>query len=333
MRWLVAALAALSLAAGSSPDTVAECREMFEGKSDDTWRGADGAVTADLGDGRVAWLFGDTLRVGRPAVRNSVLVQEGDRLTSTTGGQAIPNDPDGSWYWPTEAVWDGGYLRVFAGRLGPAAEGWSSRGVALASFRLDGRGYPVYVGMRNVTRSGEADAVQWGAAAVTFGGRVYVWGQRHRPAPWVFGRDVYLAHAPVGRLTDLRAWRYRTRWGWSSRPAAAEPIELAETGRFGSTFTVDLVGGTWLAVSKEADFIGDRVVAMSAQAPWGPWREVGSVPAPYADGAWTYQARAHPELPLADGRMLVTWNLMTTDPSRLAEDAFPKPVCGAVSWR
>ena len=83
--------------AGSLPDTVAACQAMFDGKNDATWRAADGNVSVALPGGKVAWLFGDTHREGAPFIHNSILVQEGTRLTSTTGGQAIPKDGDGSY--------------------------------------------------------------------------------------------------------------------------------------------------------------------------------------------------------------------------------------------
>jgi hypothetical protein len=324
----VLALLGVTSAAAYAP-TAASCQTMFDSKTDRTWRAADGNTTVTLPNGKVAWLFGDTFRVGQPMVRNSVLVQEGDRLTSTTGGQAIPNDSDGSWYWPSDGVWDGGQLRVFAGRLGPASNGWASKGVALISFRLDSRGYPVYAGKRNVTTANEDSAIQWGTAVVRSGSHVYVYGQRRRQAPYVFGRDVYLARVARGSLADLRAWRYWDGSGWSSR---ATRIEAAETGRFASAFSVDRVDGQWVAVSKENDFLGDRIISMRSSSPAGPFRTVGVLGAPPVDGSFTYQARAHPELPMADGRLLVTWNLMSDDAALVFSTYFPKPKCGEVGW-
>lgn len=317
--------------AGSLPDTVEACQEMFDGKNDATWRAADGNVSVALPGGRVAWLFGDTHREGAPFIHNSILVQEGDRLTSTTGGQAIPNDGDGSYYWPTDGLVDGGLLRVFLNRvaqIGDVGRGFENRGVAMATFGFDSREFPVYQRKQNITRMNEDTAVQWGTAVVRDGGYVYLYGQRRRPGEWVFGRDVYVAQVPAGAVAVLSAWRFWTGSDWVAEEDLAAPIESAESGRFASNFSVDKVGDTWVAVSKHSDIAGDRIIEMRSPGPLGPFVTTSSIAAPSTSQRWTYQARAHPELPLEDGRTLVTWNVGAARPKLMPED-FAKPRCGA----
>jgi hypothetical protein len=316
-------------AAEAWPDTVAECQAMFDNKNDSTWRAADGNLTVGLPNGKIAWLFGDTLREGESPVRNSVLVQEGSRLTSPTGGQAIPNDGNGDYYWPTDAIMDGGLLRAFVGRLGTVNGAFESHGMALATFTLDSRGYPVYSGNKlNLTSSNEDVAVQWGTSTVRDGSYVYVYGQQRRQGLWIFGRDVYLARVPVDQLVSRSSWRYWTGSGWVSDQTRATRIEQAESGRFASSFSVDKVGGKWVVISKEADFLGNRIIRMEAESPMGPFTIKRSISTPGTSTQWAYQAKGHPELPLATGKLLVTWNLGSSDPSRLLDKYFPKPKCG-----
>lgn len=311
-------------------DTVEACQRMFDDKNDTSWRAADGNVTVALPDGKIVWLFGDTRRERRPFIHNSVLVQEGTRLTSTTGGQAIPNDSDGDFYWPTDGVVDGGLLRVFLGRVAHDGRPGSfvNKGVALATFTFDERGFPMYAGMRNVSSEPEDVGIQWGTAAVSDGGYVYVYGQRRREDPWLFGRDVYLARAPAGELVDLGTWRYWTGSSWVTSQFLARPIEIAETSRFSSNFSVDKVDDTWLVVSKEADAAGNRIIEMAARGPAGPFSVTGTLPAPSSSEQWTYQAKGHPELALGDGRTLVTWNVQSR--LRPVDGDFVKPRCGAL---
>jgi hypothetical protein len=320
--------AAPALGATSLPDSVKKCQAMFDNKSDSTWRAADGNVTMSLPGGKIAWFFGDTLRKDRPAVRNSVLVEEGDRLTSTTGGQAIPNEGNGDYYWPTDAISDGGLPRVFVGRVATVGGTFESRGMALATFSFDSRGYPMYTGKQTITSSNEDLAVQWGTSVARSGDYVYVYGQRRRQGTWIFGRDVYLARVPAGSLVNRSAWRYWDGSQWVSDQSRAATIEKAESGRFSSSFTVDKAGTKWVVVSKENDFLGNRIIRMESANPQGPFTTTASISTPGTDTQWAYQAKGHPELPLSSGKLLVTWNLGTSDTQLLFSDSFPKPKCG-----
>ena len=70
----------------------------------------------------------------------------------------------------------------------------------------------------NVSSEPEEIGIQWGTAAVSDGGYVYVYGQRRREDPWIFGRDVYLARAPAGELVDLGKRQTFTAGMYACRP-------------------------------------------------------------------------------------------------------------------
>src|SRR5437763_11988252 len=74
------------------------------------WTGGDSALSARLPAGRVMWLFGDTFIHGAQLVRNSLVVQDGDCLTTFMRGSAtrpseyLPasDDPQQEWLWPNQ---------------------------------------------------------------------------------------------------------------------------------------------------------------------------------------------------------------------------------------
>ena len=84
------------------------------------WTGGDGTLSIPLPDGRSLWLFGDTFlgrvrsdgtrSVESPLIRNSLVVQDGRKLTTHYGGTRaapeaflVPQEPD-AWYWPGDGT-------------------------------------------------------------------------------------------------------------------------------------------------------------------------------------------------------------------------------------
>jgi hypothetical protein len=102
---------------------------------DPRWLGSDGAFSVPLHDGRILWLFGDTLVATTPAhirsqaafVRNTVAVERGTNPTSASmafywgrshGRPASFFSEDGSrWFWPQHGIRLGRALVVFLERL------------------------------------------------------------------------------------------------------------------------------------------------------------------------------------------------------------------------
>jgi len=77
----------------SQPETEGERYSVYEMdnsifKQDNHWRGADGAASIDLGDGRILWLFSDTFidiegrgkRENSTMIRNSIAIQKGSDI-------------------------------------------------------------------------------------------------------------------------------------------------------------------------------------------------------------------------------------------------------------
>jgi hypothetical protein len=161
LAWALAvALGVLGACADPAPAGVGAAwpaaNQLFQ--RDARFLGADGAYSVDLGDGRILWLFGDTLVArdhARPHansafLRNSVALQTGrDPLTAYVRhywqheGDAVASffaEPsEGVWLWPAHGVRVGDALVVFFERLrnegtpGPWSfvnGGWEARVIA-----------------------------------------------------------------------------------------------------------------------------------------------------------------------------------------------------------
>lgn len=110
-----------------------EAQRLF--RADPRWLGGDGASSVDLGQGRVLWLFGDSLvdlagsgsRRRASMVRNSVAIQSGYRADSARMSffwKILGNRPrsffreeNGEWYWPGSGVRIGDVLLIFLVRV------------------------------------------------------------------------------------------------------------------------------------------------------------------------------------------------------------------------
>lgn len=96
----------------SPTPTTAQGYEALWGSLDESeWGGADVSISVPLPDGRVVWLYGDTLSSGR-FVHSTAIVQDGGCLHVSNGGaQLLPDGDAGVVYWVEAArVTDGGVL-------------------------------------------------------------------------------------------------------------------------------------------------------------------------------------------------------------------------------
>ena len=281
------------------------------------WLGGDLPASIDLGDGRVLWLFGDTL-VGAlggdgslaPGTRywhNTALVQVGGCVDFLdTGGPswlAIPDTPD--WWWPS-----GGYVRddivhVFVQRVtrtGPGVFDFRPVSAEMVRLRL------ADLGVIDATPLPHQERL-WATSVVTRGRWAYLYGGTHAPGP-----DTFIARAPAD---DPRGpWRFWDGARWAPDPAVARPV--LSHPPFNNPHMAVLPDGGFLAVAKDRELIGSDVIGWTAHAPQGPWRPLRAplvTPPPPAPGSHTYMGVAHPAVALAGGAVLVSWNIgsLSTD--------------------
>jgi hypothetical protein len=300
-----------------APTTAAGYQAMFDGKHDDTWAGGDQAASVALPDGRELWLFGDTLRGGQ-MVHSSALLQEGGCLQALpAAAELIPSRADGQWYWPQSATVLGRQLLVFCARVartGTGAFDFRPTGTDLAVFDLTG-GTPRFARVL-ATPSSDVPETQfaYGAATVREGRWLYVWGSRRLPG--AFGRQVAVARVAAGAVDG--PWQFWTGSSWSDDRSAARPV----ADRWSTAFSIWRDGDGLHSLTKQDDVYGHAVVLGTAASPAAAFREhpVLEAPSDVPHDVLLYSALAHPEIRLADGRLLVTVCRNSSDLSRVLAD-------------
>jgi hypothetical protein len=239
-----------------------------------------------LPDGRLLWLFGDTLvggvdvagrrEPGTRLVRNSIVVTEGGCVDVVpTPGDALPGR-EGSWLWPTHSVIVASSpttteLAVFAQRMtrtGDGAWGFDRVGTVIVRVSVPRGAMPVVGALKDLP----ASAVLWGAATLADGATTWIYGTRASSRPMVFGRDLLLARAPTWSVGDVRTWSYRTATGWTRDSDRAAVVRSARDG-VSTVPSVARLGSTYVVVTKPDEFLGDEVTALTSLHPWGPWAD------------------------------------------------------------
>ena len=143
----------------------------------------------------------------------------------------------------------------------------------------------------------------WTRSVVTDGRWLYLFGGDRAAGP-----DTYLARA---HAVDLqRSWQFWDGRGWSDDSRRVVPV--LHYSPYNNPRIVRLRDGRWFAVAKDREAAGRDVIGWTATRPQGPWKSTGpliAAPTLGRPGEFTYMASAHPEIGLAGGRLLISWNL------------------------
>lgn len=295
------------LPCGTSPVGVT-CDAYFDALWHPTgpgWAGGDVAMSVPLPDGRGAWLFGDTfigtiLPDGTRSpdtrlLRNSLVVQSGDNLTTITGPattSVIPEPAPDHWYWPADGIVEANELRVFVHqfeRTGPGA--WDLRYInaAIATFSLPGL---TYQGLRPLP---ESDDVGWGTWLMNDAGYTYIYGY-----PVADGATPVVARTTRGDLDG--DWEYFDGDDWSTSPDDLAPIASGVPIQY----AVVPVRGGYAMISTGIGLSPELFTRFSA-SPTGPFGDSKLLyTAPATEEIYTYNAVAHPEH-VENGRLLVSY--------------------------
>ncbi|WP_243057780.1 DUF4185 domain-containing protein [Nocardioides sp. SR21] len=319
--------------------TVAQLNRIVASADLPAWKAADIGSSAQLRDGRMVWVFGDTVRADSFSPRlvaNSMLISDGAcvaQLRTDADGPVIPDVRDGVVHWPMSVVamppaqqysnlGIDEVLVVMAARTRRGGDNLDFQflGTSAAVFTLDDGGAPQLMEVMEVTPDDEAlDQVNWGAAATVFGPWFYVFGTRATGED--FGRELYVGRARVSDPADRSRWEFWDGTDWQADQTLAAPV-LPAQGGVSQTLSVDHLDGKWVAVSKRDGDLGDFVYVWTAPEPFGPWtpRKGIAAPAGFDTGELQYAPLAHPEVPLSNGKLLVSISRNTTDPQQLFAD-------------
>jgi hypothetical protein len=313
------------------------------------WQAGDIGASSQLSDGRMVWLFGDTVRADDVAPRlvaNSMLITSDEcvaQLHAPDGGPVIPDVSADVVRWPmsvavlrpleeyADEATDAIVVMCARTRRGGGNLDYTFLGTSAAVFTVTANGVPELRHIMEVTPDDEAvDQVNWGAASVVGTKWFYVYGTRQTGHD--FGRELYVGRAPVADPENRGTWEFWDGSRWQSDIDRAAQI-LPARGGVSQTLSVDRIDGTYVAVSKRDGDLGDFVYTWTSPTPVGPWtpNEGVAAPAGFDTGELRYAPVAHPEVPLSDGKLLITISRNTTDFAQLlANPEVGRPVFAEV---
>ncbi len=297
------------------------------------WQAADIGASALLGDGRIVWVFGDTLRrrLSPPMVANSMLITAGlcvSQLVAADRGPIIPDANPTTVYWPMSAIvlhrGPQDVLIILCSRIrrGSRAYDFTFLGTSAAVFDVGPLGVPRLRSIEQITPNDPSrEQVNWGAAAVVHGDQLYVYGTRLTGEKLSFGRELHVARVPTANPGGRKGWQFWDGKQWQDDVRHSAAV-LPAGGGVSQTLSVDVVGDSFIAVSKRDGDLGDFVYTWTSAGPTGPWapRRAVRAPAGFDTGSLQYAPLAHPEVPLDSGELLVSISRNTTDLAALVEN-------------
>ena len=321
--------------APSNEITVAKLNHLVDSLDLDYWQAGDIGASGQLSDGRLVWAFGDTVRrsgISPPVVANSLLVTTGPcvaQLVDADHGPVIPDVDATTVRWPMSVAvartGDHDTVMVMCSRIRRGSQGsfdFTFLGTSVAVFTVTRGGVPQLEKVVDLTPdSTDPQQVNWGAASDVYGGWLYVYGTRLTGEPLDYGRELYVARAPVANPRDRSRWEFWDGRTWQPERQRAVAV-LPSEGGVSQVLSVDHVDGTFAAVSKRDGDVNDYVYLWTAPHAWGPWTPRKEIRAPggFDTGQLQYAPVAHPEVPLASGHLLISISRNTTDFQHLLED-------------
>lgn len=308
-----------------------EADQLF--RSDPRWLGGDDG-SLDLGDGRVLWLFGDSLvakklgatRMQSKFIRNTVAIQTGydpshatikfysARRQGNTSG-FLPREGK-NWFWPLHGIRLGDRLLLFFMRMArdPNKASLGFQSVGWNAFMVDNpAAEPSQWKPHKLDAFETTGKMLVGVSVIRDGEHVYsfVLDDVHH--------DAYLLRWPVseaaaGHLTAPQWW-CGVAEAWQSSPTHRQIV----IRNAGSDFSVqrDPHGSGFIEVNSEG-FGASIIVFRRATRLEGAWSEQQKLfrpPESDAPDAFVYGAKSHPELLGAD--LVLTYN---TNGERLPTD-------------
>ncbi len=285
------------------------------------WTGGDATYSVALDGNRRVWLFGDTFidqvapDRSRPTFRlinNSIVLQEGETMTTFHGGsasnpQAFAQPPEaGHWYWPGDGTYVNGLLYQFMhGFANDTGGAWDFYRTSVDLLTID----PTTMTTLSSERIVDDAQISWGASIFEEDDYTYIYGVL---------ADGFYKYLYVSRtnedLTD--PWQYYDGIDWVEERVAAESIMEGVSEQF-SVFKKD---GTYYLLTQH-NLFGSEIYLYTASGPQGPFenqRTIYCTPETDED-IFTYNAFAH--LEVYEDTLLVSYNINSFDFNDLYESA------------
>lgn len=272
------------------------------------WTGGDATYSIPLPDGRIVWIFGDSFigtvkpdrsRTGNSFVRNAIMIQDGNQMTTLTGGASAflaPSTP-GWWYWPGHGQAHGDTLQVvFFGFKSTGGGAWdfAYASVDVVTFLL-----PNFT-VLSIERKVTDPPVNYGACVMEDGGYTYLYGSEK------VGLTKFLHVARV-QGTDLNnTWEYFNGTAWSTDPSASARVFANVSDQF-SVFKKD----SRYYLLTQHHILGGEIYIYDSDNPaigFDDKKLVYCTPQSTVGNLFTYNAFAHTQFSGSDG-LLVSYNV------------------------
>ncbi len=304
-RLISVLLAIVACAPAQTASAWPEAERIFH--SDPQWLGSDGGFSIDLGNGRVLWLFGDTLVARKPGegrknaafVRNTVAIMNGyDPLTAQVkfywrkGSRMEIFPSEGNiWMWPAHGIRIGDKLIVFCNRMArnPDKNSLGFQGVGSSAFVIDNPdAEPKAWKMRDVFT--DSSKVMLGSAIVQQRDLIYIYCESE-PSHDIFLAMMKTMGAVAGRFEEMEWW---AGGAWSSK-ANRTPVMRGVSSELS---VQPAEGGGFVEINSQG-FGGTDIVMRRATRPEGPWSTPARIYRP-PESDWkdpfVYAGKAHPEI-------------------------------------
>jgi hypothetical protein len=310
----------------AEPLTAEDLNEAYQDLDLPYWQQSDVGASAVLSDGRVVWVWGDTVRqrgTDPRMIDNSILVSSGtcfSQLLTDDMAQVLPRDPGELSSWPLSVlridprpgdpvdVTD--VVVVFASRVQPAEGEFAflERGTTVAVYTVGADRVPRLAEARYLTPDDpDVGAIHWGSGSTLDGDWIYVYGTRDTSEPHVYGRELFVSRLPVAEVVDGTALQYWDGAAWQPDASRAAPVIGAVEGP-AQRLSVDLLDGRWVIFSKLGGDLADVAAVWTAESPTGPFTAQPVLDVPFGEGTGTiqYMPLAHPDIPTDPGTMIVS---------------------------
>lgn len=310
---------------------------------DTVWRGADGAASVDLGNGKVLWLFSDSfISSDAPAsrkkskfVRNSIAIQEGydlktaslkfywDKSNKKPG--AFFNLPGKSWFWTGHGTMIKDKLLIFLIKERAVKTGLGFEAIGWYAVLVSNPADDPEIWKKQYIEGSETFGTIAGSAAVLHDENyLYAYGAVEPSTHEVYLLRWKLVDVYEGNLAGPEWW---INGSWTTRNAklpVPEPLYIGAT-----EYSVHYDSSLKKFMQVQAFGFGEGKIGIRlADSLTGPWTEPLLIYTPTYPGVKNplmYSAKAHPEL-VADG-IFITYNVNSFDFGELINNEtiyFPK---------
>jgi hypothetical protein len=313
-------------------------------KNDKYWRGADGAATIDLENGKILWLFSDTFidtagtgtRSNSIMINNTLAIQDGNELGKSKLSfywKGVGNQPKSffelpgeTWFWTGHGIVLNGKLVIFLFEEISTSEGFGFESVGWTVAIIDNPNDDPLKWNIKYVKSPETFGVIVGSSAVFKDSNyVYAFGVKEPGT-----HESYLLRFEKEKLAqgDLSGMEWWVENAWT-KEVYEEPKQAALfNGQTEFSVHFDKELGKFVQIQTYGfgqASIGYRL-ATKLQ---GPWSEpvVFYSPKLNHEKEFTYTANAHPEL--KSNGIMITYNINNFDFEHLVNDEsiyFPKLV-------